>query len=437
MRIKKYFMYPVAYLGISVLMQSLVSWYSYFYAPPKDNPYNLVPLAPIGLVGIAMVLGRIIDAVSDPLVAYFSDNFRSRLGRRKPFLIFGAFPLVLSYILLWFPPVAYESYSNFIYLAVILSLYFIFFTIYVAPYLALLPEIARDPDERAAVSTYQSVFNTVGLLLQGIACSIIIQKYGIRAMGIILGTISLLTLVMPFWIREPDVRGHDSKKFSLKDSLLLTLKNREFMYYEISILFYWFAINMVTIALPYIASVKMRLDGFETALLQGLLFIDAILISPFMLIWIRRYGKKKVYNSSMVVLMMLIFMMYFVGSPYLFLDSKWFGFLVVALAGFPLAAVFIIPNAIIADITDIDEMKTGQRREAMFFGVQGFLIKAVMGLSSFFTTGVLFKHLGYNYGNSLGISVACLLASLCILAGLIVFKNYSLVEEEVKKLINE
>jgi GPH family glycoside/pentoside/hexuronide:cation symporter len=425
MRIKKYFMYPVAYLGISVLMQSLVSWYSYFYAPPKDNPYNLVPLAPIGLVGVAMVLGRVIDAVSDPLVAYFSDNFRSRLGRRKPFLMFGAFPLVLSYILLWFPPSPYESYSNFIYLAVMLALYFIFFTVYVAPYLALLPEISRDPNERAAVSTYQSVFNTVGLLLQGIACSVIIQQYGIRAMGIILGIISLLTLVMPFWIKERDAERTDAKKFGLMDSLLLTLKNREFLYYEISLLFYWFAINMVTIALPYIASVKMLLDGFETALLQGLLFVNAILISPLMLVWIKRYGKKKVYSSSMFVLMILVFMMYFVGRPYLFLDAKWFGFLIIGLAGFPLAAVFIIPNAIIADITDIDEMKTGQRREAMFFGVQGFLIKTVIGLSSFFTTGVLFKHLGYNYGNSSGISMACLLASLCILAGIIVFKNYS------------
>lgn len=434
MKVKKYLMYPAAYLGISVLMQSLVSWYSYFYAPPRDNPYNLVPLAPIGLVGVAMIIGRVIDAISDPLVAYYSDNFKSRLGRRKPFLIFGAFPLVLSYILLWFPPVGHESFYNFIYLAIILSLYFIFFTVYVAPYLALLPEIARDPNERATVSTYQSVFNTLGLLLQGIACSIIIQKYGIRAMGIVLGSISLVTLIMPFGVKEANTTRTPDKKFGLRESLLLTLKNRDFMYYEISILFYWFAINMVTIALPYIASVKMNLNGFQTALLQGLLFIDAILISPFMLVWIKKHGKKMVYNVSMMVLMVLISIMYFVGNQYLFFDSKWFGFVVVGLAGFPLAAIFIIPNAIIADITDIDYVRTGQRREAIFFGVQGFLVKTVMGLSSFFTTGILFKHLGYNHGNSMGISVACLAASLCILAGLLVFRNYSLDEEDVEKL---
>jgi len=147
MKFKKYFMYPVAYLGISVLMQSLVSWYSYFYAPPGDNPYHLSPLTPIALVGIAMIIGRVVDAVSDPLVAYWSDNSRSQFGRRKPFLIFGAAPLVLSYVLLWFPPKNFESQINFIYLTAMLSFYFIFFTIYVAPYLALLPEISKEPDE--------------------------------------------------------------------------------------------------------------------------------------------------------------------------------------------------------------------------------------------------------------------------------------------------
>lgn len=436
MKFKKYFMYPVAYLGISVLMQSLVSWYSYFYAPPEDNPYNLRPLTPIALVGIAMIIGRVVDAVSDPLVAYWSDNSRSRLGRRKPFLIFGAFPLGLSYVLLWFPPHNFESQLNFIYLTVILSFYFIFFTIYVAPYLALLPEISKEPDERAAISTYQSVFNTLGLLIQGIACPVIIAKYGIRAMGIILGLVSLATLVMPFSIREEKVRRLE-KQFGFRESFIMTVRNRHFIYYESSVLFYWFAINTLTIALPYMASVHMKLDGFETAILQGLLFVTAIAISPLMLMWIRRYGKKKVYNISMTALMLLLFVLYFAGKPYLFFNQKWFHFLIVGLAGMPLAAVFIIPNAIIADITDIDEMTGGQRREAMFFGVQGFFIKAVIGLSSLFTTGVLFKYLGYNPGDSLGISMAPVVAGVCILLGLYIFKNYTVEEHELKQRYTE
>jgi GPH family glycoside/pentoside/hexuronide:cation symporter len=185
------------------------------------------------------------------------------------------------------------------------------------------------------------------------------------------------------------------------------------------------------------ASVHMKLDGFETAILQGLLFVTAIAISPLMLMWIRRYGKKKVYNISMTALMLLLFVLYFAGKPYLFFNQKWFHFLIVGLAGMPLAAVFIIPNAIIADITDIDEMTGGQRREAMFFGVQGFFIKAVIGLSSLFTTGVLFKYLGYNPGDSLGISMAPVVAGVCILLGLYIFKNYTVEEHELKQRYTE
>ncbi|MDI6600314.1 MAG: MFS transporter [Thermoanaerobacteraceae bacterium] len=436
MRIKKYLMYPIAYFGISVLMQSLVSWYAYFYAPPKDNPYGLVPLVPIGLVGIAMIIGRIVDAVTDPLVAYWSDNLKSGMGRRRPFLIFGVVPFVLSYILVWHPMVGYESILNFIYLSVMLALYFTFFTIYVAPYLALLPEIAKDPDERATVSTYQSVFNTIGLLFQGVACPILIAQFGVQAMGIILGLLSFMTLLMPIHLKEEKTTRYENK-FSIKESFIMTLKNREFLIYEASNLFYWFGINMVTIALPYVASVVMGLKGFETALLQGLLFIDAIIISPLILLWIKRYGKKPVYNISMVVFAVCLFVMYFVGKPYLFFNEKWFGFLVVGLAGFPLSSVFIIPNAIIADITDIDEMSCGQRREAMFFGVQGFLVKSVIGLSSFFTTGILFKYFGYNVGSSHGISLSIITAGICVIIGLIIFRGYSVEEGKLSESYKE
>ncbi|TYP49256.1 hypothetical protein [Thermosediminibacter litoriperuensis] len=67
----------------------------------------------------------------------------------------------------------------------------------------------------------------------------------------------------------------------------------------------------------------------------------------------------------------------------------------------------------------------------MFFGVQGLLVKTTIGISSFFTTGVLFKYLGYSYDKPAGISVSCLLAAVCILLGLLVFKNYSLDEEKL------
>ena len=432
MKFKKYFMYPFAYLGISIVMQSLVSWFSYYYAPPVDNPYGLVPLTSIALVGIAMAIGRVIDAISDPLIAYWSDNCKSKLGRRKPFLIFGAFPLTLSYILIWFPPMAYESVINGIYLTIILSLYFIFFTVYVAPYLALLPEIGKGTLERATISTYQSVYNTIGLLIQGIMAPILIDIYGVKAMGIMLGLASLFTFVMPFVIKEDNIEKADTQ-FSLKQSIKLTWDNLDYRHYIISIMFLWFGINMLTIAMPYIATVLMKLEGFEIALLQGILFVNAIIISPIMLYWIKRHGKKKVYLVSMNILRGILLFMFFIGKPYLFFDSKLYGFILFALAGFPLSSMFIIPNAMIADLTDIDEIKHGQRREAMFYGIQGFILKAVIGLSSFFTSGLLFRFLGYNPGNSLGIELTGPIAAACLYIGMFSLKKYSINEEILKE----
>ncbi|MEW6624448.1 MAG: MFS transporter [Bacillota bacterium] len=433
MKIKKYVMYPAAYLGIAVLMQSLVSWHAYFYAPPINNPYGLTSLVPIGLVGWAMIIGRVIDAVADPLVAYFSDNCRSKWGRRKPFLLFGGVPLVLSYILLWFPIHLYESMVNFLYLTIILGLYFIFFTVYVGPYLALLPQIGKTPNERAAISTYQSVFNTVGLLLQGVAVSILIINFGVQIMGIILGVLSLFTLVLPLSIKEDQIK-ESRVQYNLKDSFLLTLKNKQFRYYGISYLFFWFALNMLTISLPYIATELMLLDGMETALLQGIVFLNAILISPLILFLIYKKGKKLVYCYSMIIMAVLLVFLFFVGKPYLIFNAKWFGFVLIGMMGFPLASIFIIPNAMIADITDIDEAQNGQRREAMFYGVQGFVIKIIIGLSSLFTTRFLFHYFGYNHGDSLGLELVGFISTILMLAGLCFLKHYTLTEDQVKTI---
>ncbi|MDI3546611.1 MAG: glycoside/pentoside/hexuronide:cation symporter, family [Halanaerobiales bacterium] len=427
MKLKGHLMYSGAYLAIALTTQTVVTWHAYFYAPPeKDGFVN------VALVGYALLLGRIVDAVADPLIAFWSDNSTNKKGRRIPFIKYGALPLVLSFILVWFPVVNGVCMLNFYYLVIIMSAFFFFFTVVVAPYLALLPELTPDPDERVTISTYQSIFNIVGLLLSSIGAGILIERFGYKVMGLILGAISLVFFYLPvLTVREKPYRRREND-LSFWESFYQLFQNRNYLFYQIANLLLWFGINMLTIAVPYIGSVLLGVSEQGSGLLLGGTFIVAIAASPLILKVTHIYGKKKVFSLSILLFALDLALVFFIGRPWLFFDQLWYGFLIVALAGIPVSAIFIIPNAIIADITDEDAAKTGQRREAMFFGVQGLISKMIMGVSSWVTLSILFHYFGYSLEHPTGIYLTSPLAVIFSIIGYFVFvKGYNLDEEKV------
>lgn len=429
MKLKGQIFYSAGYLAIALTTQTLVTWYAYYYTPPGKEGF-----IGVALVGYALLIGRIIDAIADPLVAYWSDNSTHQKGRRIPFIKYGSLPLVLSFVLIWFPLIDGQSIINFYYLAFMMSAFFFFFTVVVAPYLALLPELTPDPDERVTISTYQSIFNIIGLLLSSIAAGVLIETYGFKAMGIILGGIALLFFYLPLVSVREKRHVKTVNDMSFWESIIQLMQNRNFIFYQVANLLLWFGINMLTIAVPYIGSVLMGVSESGSGLLLGGTFIMAILFSPAVLKAAHHFGKKRVFSLTMILFSINLALIYFIGRPWLFFDQLWFGYLVIALAGIPVSAIFIIPNAIIADLTDEDAYRTGQRREAMFFGIQGLISKMIIGVSSWFTLSVLFNYFGYTMDNPTGIYLTAPVAVLLTLIGYFVFvKGYSLDESKIRQ----
>lgn len=96
----KFIIYAIGYLGIAILTQAVVKWYQYFYAPPEANEWGLDLLIPISFIGLAMIVARVVDGIADPVVAFFSDKSKHRLGRRIPFILYGTVPLVITFVLI-------------------------------------------------------------------------------------------------------------------------------------------------------------------------------------------------------------------------------------------------------------------------------------------------------------------------------------------------
>jgi glycoside/pentoside/hexuronide:cation symporter, GPH family len=109
--------------------------------------------------------GRLLDAVTDPLIASFSDRSTNKRGRRIPFLMAGALPAALFCVLMFTPPVGAISGWNIVWLVVMQALFYIFLTVYVTPYFALLPELGHTANERLNLSTWISITYALGIIV--------------------------------------------------------------------------------------------------------------------------------------------------------------------------------------------------------------------------------------------------------------------------------
>ncbi|NLX69410.1 MAG: MFS transporter [Clostridiales bacterium] len=420
-------MYALGYFGISIFTQTTVKWYQYFYTPPDASVSGLKVLIPLSLIGITMVIARIFDGIADPVVAYLSDNCRSSMGRRIPFILYGSVPLTLSFIAIWFPPVDGESVWNFVYLMIVLILFFIFFTVVVAPYLALIGEVSRDKEERIKLTTMQGVTQVLGVMVAEAGSGAIIHMSNFRVMGISLGLISLATILLtPLFVREEKIAPSEQQA-GMFTSIKMTMKNRYFIYYLVSYLMIWFGINTLTIAMPYITEILLG----ETAEMSGFLiagaFVVTIIVSPFIPKTVIKLGKKRVMELTHLILGIILCSMFLFGT----VINGWMAYILIFAAGIPLAVTFIVPNAMVADIAEWDGLTTGKRREGMYFGAQGLIIKIVIGISSL-VTPLIFDIFGYTRDNPLGLKLIGPITGIIALIGIFFIRKYDLTEQQLE-----
>ncbi len=412
--------YAAGYMGIAMVMQVVVTWVIYFYAPPPEaaRQASLSAAAIGGIMGI----GRLVDAVTDPLVGAWSDNTRSRWGRRLPFIFFGGLPLSASFIFLWRPPLPYPSVQNFFFALFVISAFFFFYTVVTCPFLALLPEVAKSRQERLFLASLLAFFYIAGLAIAMIGSALLIERFGFADMGLVIGLLALLSLCCPLAVvRE---KGQDgATAFSFRESLAYSLRNRPFVAYICCQPFFWFGFHLVLMGLPYIIVTVVGLEEQKAGLvLAGSLGV-ALLSFPLVNYLARLKGKKATFTGVMVFAGIVVSLLPTIGLWPLPLSPQWQAYILVGLAGTPLAGLFILPNAIMADITDYDEALTGRRREAFYYGVQGFVVKMTVGLCALFL-GFLLEGLGYAGERPLGVLVIGPLAGIFLFAGTLLFARY-------------
>ena len=415
------FAYGTGAGGFALIDRILITWLMFYYvaSPIRGD----IPLVTPAIFGVIMFLGRVVDAVADPVIARWSDNHRGAMGRRMPFLLFSGLPYIAVFIALFYPPVTGESVFNSIYLVVMLGLYFALFTAYVCPYVALLPELARSSRERVDLSTIKGVFGLVAVALAFGLGGILIESIGPYGMVWTMGLIGLVMLYFPLLIKEKEYTVAEPATLGMLEAIKTTLRNRPFVIYLVGNVTFWLGFNIITLCIPLYVTILLGGTEGDTALLLGIVMGVALLSFLPVNYCAKKFGLKMVMMTSLAGFMLILPLVFFMGRPLAFLSPEAVAYILMALSGIPVAAIFIVPDAIVAEVSDLEERLSGQRREGMYYGAQNFILKLAMGFSTLIT-GFLLQLFGSTPEQSLGVQLTGPVAALFLMVGVIVFSRY-------------
>ncbi|WP_461449913.1 MFS transporter [Mucilaginibacter sp.] len=428
---RKQIAYACGMVGWSVMTNIIIVMLPYFYLPPSNA--GLTPLIPqlmvfgvLNILSIIAASGRLIDAVFDPFIASLSDKSKNPRGRRIPFMKWAIFPAALFCFLTFCPVDKAETSRNAIWLTCTLILFFMSFTTYIIPYNALLPEVTETASEKVKLSSFQQVGFVIGMIISGFVNNYadLVQKFlhVVNRDSALQYTIGGLCFIAAIFMLIP-VLAIDEKKYSsskpshlpLLPAIRKTFSNRNFKYYLISDFTYYMALSIISSGLLYFVTVLLGLSESVGGPLLGVMVLVSLMFYPLINYLSKKIGKKPMVIFSFGLLSIVFVTIYFLGKiPIKPIAQIYF---MLLLASFPLAALGILPNAILAEIAQDDAIKTKENREGMFYAVKYLFVKLgqTLGIALFAFLTVYGKDPGNDYGlrlNGICGFVLCLLAMI-------------------------
>ncbi|MBN2051718.1 MAG: MFS transporter [Spirochaetales bacterium] len=413
-------------------------WLLRLYAPTLSGA-----LVPPVLFSIIFLVGRVVDGVTDPLVGYLSDTFRSRRGRRKPFILFALLPTALVSALMWFPPhPGGGHWVNGVFIFVLVQLFFIFWTILANPYMSMIPQLTSDPKERIDITTLQAVFLMVGTALSAVIGNIK-EAAGWGGLGVTVGVITVISFVPTLlFVQEGGTEenggsaaaagGYDGEaqpKFSITGMgswIATTFRNKPFVLLLAATSLFWFSLNTMILLIPFwVEHVAGKTDAQVIFVMVPYILANVIAFVPFNAAS-KRWGKRPVFLFTLAVSGLASVSLVFVGTGGL--DSFLHTQIVMGLYGVSTSGFLMLPNALLADVVDFDAERTGQRREAIHFGVQSFFQKVSIGLSIVVSSTLMFAG-GSDLPTILGLKLVASSSGIFALVAAGVFIGYRLKEQ--------
>jgi len=362
--------YAIGDLGNSAGPGTIVPfWYLYFLT-------DVARLDP-ALAGVSILVGKVWDAVNDPLVGALSDRTRSRWGRRRPYLLFGALPFGVTFALLWIVPPIQNQLLLCLYFALMYILFDTAFTFVGCPYNALTPEMTLDHDERTSLLTFRMTVSIVAGLLVALLLGEVIfpnfpgdERAAFMAVGVVCGAIFVVPLLITFFGTRERKEFQVGEALNPLEGLRYVLRNTELRYTLAMNLLSWMPVDIASAVFPFFLIYWVGMTEGDANLVLGVILASATLFLPLVLWLSRRLEKKTAFiiaTASWAVIMLAILLVpKGAVTP---------AYVIAALTGFGVSSAHLLPSAMSPDVLEVDELMSGKRQEGIYAGFSVFVRK--------------------------------------------------------------
>lgn len=348
-----------------------------------------------GLAGFAIMVGKLWDAVTDPVMGFVSDRTRSRWGRRRPYMLFASIPLFLTMWFFFTNPHIKSPILLTLWATLALMLLNTAYTIVNIPYSSLTPELTDDYHEQSSLNGYRFGFAVFGTILGAAAVQPIVNAFptksaGFSAVGAILGLVMAVTALITFAsVKEKDHSKTELPKDGFFATYLSVFKNKPYVLLLITYALNLTGLNLLQGILAYYTKYMYQDEGLTTMAMVMLLLIAMVCI-PISVIVSKHIGKKLTYQFSFAMMALACVGIYFFAHT---IGPKFF-LAMMAFAGVGVGFGFVAPWAMVPDVIEYDAIKTGKRKEGAFYGTWTFTAKVGQAFA-IFTTGSILAFVGY------------------------------------------
>ena len=440
---KLLWIFAVGQFGWSLLSGIVSNWMVYYYtgSPDAQNPNTGIfasgitqnpILFKLTLFGLVLAVGRIFDAITDPLIAGWSDRSNYKGGRRIPFMRAVAIPFALVTIGLFTIPQTANTVVNDALLFVLLLLFYLVMTIFCTPYNALIAELGDTQEHRINVSTFisftfiagQSISfmlpNVAGLLQGAVG-----QAGSVRLAVAIMSAVACIAMLIPsLYIKERDYIDSKPSETKAFRSLLKTFSNGQFRRFVYSDVIYFFALTLFQTGLAFYETKLMEIEDTWTFVLTATMTFISVLLYPAVNKLAPKLGKKKLIITGFFAYSLVFLITSICGK------GLYWGFIVAVCASVPMAILGILPQACVADVAELNRLETGEDRSGMFFAARTFAFKMGQALAMVVFTSMTVAETAASYRSTAVVAtVTCLIG-----AGLFFLYNEKMILGRIEEL---
>lgn len=356
---------------------------------------------------VMIALGKILDGIIDIPFAGWTDNLKSKWGKRRPAILLGLIPTIITYVLFLFPlQNEANSMANTIWFGVLLCVFYAFYTLTMVTYYATFSEVVDNDRDRVLLSNYKTVFDVIYYVLGYALIPAFVGNMNIRTIAMIFLPLSLTMLIPLFMIKERSTLDKDVANYPAEDgyepeetvgiieSLKYAVKNKSFIVWMGVYFALQFSTQMFLNSQNVIYSGYVRLEGFEITMVMASAFAPV----PFTLILynklVRKHGIRFGYICSLLAY--ITAMVVLILSSHTLIPNNTVRLVVACIGGvlssFGTGCFFSINYTIPSTLAAIEKKETGISHPAMYFAIQGLTGAVATALS----TGIIWVNLKAN-----------------------------------------